>query len=434
VQLAHGLPVLVGLSIESSISCLCRSLACSSLTEITLIRFSFRRVLVWCVCEPIDPELPPTSEPTEPSKGHSVEETLTLRKNVWFAFALGLFSFAGSGESDAVASSGPASPEYRYKAIETLLPAGFLILEPVAITEDRRVYGTGWACDEACNPSVVVYRQGRIDVLHDGVAYSANDRGTVGGSVITDADNFVEQAALFDNDGSVQLLPRRAGEYTSHVRKVTNSGIALVESVAAGTYASSFYLYMPWQATIPLNLGPDPVYQITVNDWGTIAATASFLGPNNDRAFRFNPFTERKTWLAPILGDYESWSQGINNRGDVLGYSFVGGGVERIGSWDGDKFEVAFVEGTPQVPTISNKLLWNEAGLIVITSSFNDQNSYIVPRPGVRKNLAQLSDHLDSWTNIVGLNERGDIVGIGGSSFYNIEHVFILERVNEGSQ
>jgi len=69
----------------------------------------------------------------------------------------------------------------------------------------------------------------------------------------------------------------------------------------------------------------------------------------------------------------------------VLGYSFVPFGLERIGVWNRyANFQTVFVEGTPAFPTVSNKLLWNKKGLIVITNTHSrDLNSYIVPRPNV---------------------------------------------------
>ena len=85
-----------------------------------------------------------------------------------------------------------------------------------------------------------------------------------------------------------------------------------------------------------------------------------------------------------------AWGQAINRHGDVLGYSFVFGGLTRIGVWRGATFQTYFVEGTPEFPTVSNRLKWNERGMIVITDT-TDLNSYLVPRPNQRLNLADLT-------------------------------------------
>jgi hypothetical protein len=107
----------------------------------------------------------------------------------------------------------------------------------------------------------------------------------------------------------------------------------------------------------------------------------------------------------------------------------VSGGRERIGVWRGGTFQPYFVEGTPEFPTISNRLLWNRRGLIVITAT-NDGNSYLVPRPGVRLRLADLVDGpLPPVTQIVDLNDRGDLVGFGGARPGVVDSQFLLERV-----
>jgi hypothetical protein len=131
--------------------------------------------------------------------------------------------------------------------------------------------------------------------------------------------------------------------------------------------------------------------------------------------------------LDPLSTEQDSWGMAINSRGEVLGYSFISGGRERIGSWRRREFRVSFTEGTQRFPTVSNSLLWNDDNLIVITDT-TDLSSYIVTSPGVRKNLANVSDNLDPWTRITDVNECGDLIGVGGTSRNVGEHSFILER------
>jgi hypothetical protein len=77
-------------------------------------------------------------------------------------------------------------------------------------------------------------------------------------------------------------------------------------------------------------------------------------------------------------------------------------------------------------------LLWNERGLIVITDVVrpdDDLSSYLVPRPGVRLNLADLTESpLPPWTIIVDINNRGDLIGFGGPERGLVESVFLLRR------
>lgn len=318
---------------------------------------------------------------------------------------------------------------YHYVSLSAVLPVAFAFVEPVKVTHHRHVYGTAWSCLASCVPSVVVYRQGKFTVLNSGLAYSANEHGIVGGSVLVDPDNFIEQAALF-NEGRIELIPRLPSEYTSHVKRLTDSGISLVESVDASG-VSKFYLYNKHHRITTLDFGADPVAFLDVNDDGDIAGTSVTFGPNNDRAFRVDSPSGRKTVLNPTPTEPESWGQRINERGDVLGYSFVAGGLERIGIWNRyGSFRTFFVEGTHAFPTVSNNLLWNDEGLIVITNtSRSDLNSYIVPRPNVRRKLADLADALPIWTLITDVNDNGDLIGSGGSSYFNAEDAFLLERV-----
>jgi len=169
---------------------------------------------------------------------------------------------------------------------------------------------------------------------------------------------------------------------------------------------------------------------VVINNDGVVAGTFSVPGPNNDRAFRFDP-PGPAAILDPLPTEPESWGQAINACGEVLGYSFVSAGLERIGIWHHGTFRTAFVEGTPEFPTVSNRLLWNDQGLIVITNS-TDMKSYIVPRPNVRLDMAELTTcSLPPWTSMADVNNEGDLIGIGGSSFGFFDHSFLLERDHE---
>ena len=173
-----------------------------------------------------------------------------------------------------------------------------------------------------------------------------------------------------------------------------------------------------------------------INNQGIIAGNkripTQLLG---DRGFRFDSRTEKMTVLQPVR-EPNSQAQDINNRGTVLGYSYVPGKIERIGVWDrNERFETYFVEGTSEFPTISNRLRFNDNNLIVIslTSAASNRDSYLVPRPGVRLNLADLVENLPStegslWI-INHVNNRGDMVGSGFNS-----GSFLLKRVDAGVQ
>lgn len=327
----------------------------------------------------------------------------------------------------AGASTCPLGFRYNYVSLDDAKPADALFVDYFKVTDDRHLYGNALTCgDVSCVSSIVVHHGPRTTVLHSNAnGYTANESGTVGGSVVTGPDGSIEQAALF-NGKNVRLIPRLPGERSSHVVQLTDSGIALVESdPVQGT--PTFYLFNRGSVA-PLELGPTQAALLHVNDSGLVSGTYFSVTPDHhDRAFRFRPPAGPAQLLEPTPRLPDSWGMAINNEGDVLGYSFVGGGVERIGRWNDGKFRTWFVEGTPEIPTVSNSLLWNEAGLIVVTRT-NDGNSYIVPQPGVRLNLADLTTGLPVSTWMVDVNNNGDVLGGGGSSPGNIEHEFLLEQ------
>ena len=107
--------------------------------------------------------------------------------------------------------------------------------------------------------------------------------------------------------------------------------------------------------------------------------------------------------------------------------------LERIGVWRDKTFKTYFVEGTLAFPTVSNRLLWS--GLIVITrTNPPDLNSYVVPAPGVRLKLADITDTLPVWTLMFDINDHGDILGVGGDAYFVGGHTFVLKRVDGDSR
>ncbi|MGH6902033.1 MAG: hypothetical protein ACREIR_04770 [Geminicoccaceae bacterium] len=346
--------------------------------------------------------------------------------NKTLSFVAGLLAIALGLAGDAWADKAHKHT-YQYVSLDAAVPKGFDFFEPRSITDSGRVYGTLFQCGpDTCSPFVAVYRRGEISALHDeSLALTANNRGTVGGFVVLDPALGTSQAALFTRS-EVELIPPLTDEFTAAVGLLTNSGIAFVTSLDSNFNVLSHYLTRRGHVT-PLNFGPDFAGQFDINNRGIISGT-SFRRDGN-RAFRYDPSSGSFTVLDPLPTEPDSWGQAINNRGHVLGYSFVAGGLERIGVWRGTEFRTYFVEGTDEFPTVSNRLLWNKRGLIVITDT-TDLNSYLVPRPGVRLNLADLTEGpIPVWTLILDINNRGDLIGIGGAEQGFFDSAFLLRRV-----
>jgi hypothetical protein len=331
---------------------------------------------------------------------------------------------------------------YRYVSIdEAALPQGVLFFDPVALNNSGRIYGTAFVCaTSACEsilPHVANYADGAVTIHRPGFVSVVNEGGTIGGSVLVDPENFIEQAALFRGD-RVELIPPQPEEFTSFVIALNDSGSALVMSFDA-SFEPSIVLYKNGQATV-LDFGPSVTNpsQLAINNQGVISGTQGNSFCDDFTGFRWNSRTGETTLLNPLATELAALGLDINSRGEVLGYSFVCSGLERIGVWDRHgEFQTYFVEGTPEFPTISNQLRFNDNNLIVITSvsspdSESLRNSYLVPRPDTRLNLADLVQNIPpdlNLSNIRDINNHGSMIGadiFGGA--------FLLERIGAGDR
>ena len=315
-----------------------------------------------------------------------------------------------------------AEPKYRYHYVsldQAVLPHGFAYFSPADVVDNGKVYGTLLRSDDpdGCFPSIGVWRQGRVSVLVDGARGGlASNSGTIAGEVVRDC---VGKLALFRHVG-VKLIPTPPDALFTFVDQLTNPGVALIESVffEEGFVRSTLSLYRRGRS-IPIDLGPGSAFSSPhiTSFGGLVAGTyiqpGSASGANDTRAFRHHTSSGTTTFLRPRATEHVTWGQGIHQNGDVLGYSWNPGSV--VGVWrnrPGNPFQTWLVEGTADFPTVSNRLLWNEPGLIVVTVTGN-YNSYIVPRPGVSLNLADLTApppprrEMDIWD----INDRGDLLG-----------------------
>jgi hypothetical protein len=339
---------------------------------------------------------------------------------------------AAWGVASSAVGKAWANPRYHYVNLDAAVPKGFAFFDAAEVIDDGKVFGTAYRCSPGGCLSYVAVKAGKvIKVFHQGFANDANNNGVVAGGVTTNTTSRQTsgQAALF-RGSAVQRIPRLPGEFYSFAEQLTNTGIALIGSYDAGFNNFTPYLRRPSGAVTPLT--PYNAFFLNVNDEGVVSGTTFVSDLGASRALRVRP-PGTATLLEPLPTEPEAWGLGINSRGDVLGYSFVFGSTERIGFWRGTTFHTRFVEGTPEFPTVSNFLLWNDRGLIVVTAT-NDGNSYLVPAKDVRLNLADLVDRpLPPFTSIVGVNNRGDLVGFGAQQPFQTDESFLLVRDDEAA-
>ena len=181
---------------------------------------------------------------------------------------------------------------YRYVSLdEATLPEGVLFFDGLGLNNSGRIYGTAYACVttecELLIPHIAVYVDGAVKVRQPGLAYAVNG-GTVGGSVLVDPENFIEQAALFRGN-SVELIPRLPEELSSFVTALNGTGSALVISFNAES-RPTYVLYENGQSTV-LDFGPEAVNvsQLAINNAGIISGTQGSSFCDGSTGFRFDP-------------------------------------------------------------------------------------------------------------------------------------------------
>ena len=336
---------------------------------------------------------------------------------------------------------------YRYVALDQIaLPTGFTSFSPTAVRDNGWVYG--YICDSTCGVTQLAYvKDGRLIALGaippGSFTGPVNKGGTVGGAVLVDPVNFIYRAALF-RDAKVELVPPQPGEMFAAVDALNDHGAAVVSSFDA-SFNLTKLLYREGKAT-PIDFGPSltnpsPCFTFSgisrcLNNRETIEGLEGPSIFDGARGFRFDTRDGEAAILNPYSGDPTetlAWGQAINQRGDVLGYSFTLGVTpyhERIGVWERNGlFDTYLVESDVN----SSKLLFNDDNLIVITLQNSGgsppHNSYVVPRPGVRLNLADLVVNLPAGQDlrvIADLNNHGDMIGATSTGA-----TFLLQRLED---
>ena len=337
----------------------------------------------------------------------------------------------------AKASSNPI--RYRYVSLDQAAvppPYAANTFFPVAVSNGVVV---GTIFDAAFSTeAVAVWRNGTLTIGPAGFATAASKLGLIGGF----SPSF--QAELFlGNKGT--LIPALSGQTTAQVDGVSITSLALVQSTN-GSFVTTYEYYLAGLETV-INFGvPNPVFGGYMNDLGFVAVTEeeSAAAPYT-RGVRYNPITKQSTLLLPYAGDPTdvlALAQGINDRNEVLGYSYVNtqpgpGYHERVGVWNAaGTFQPYYFE-----TIATNQLVFNDLDQIVITNpAFEGSGfgtSYLVPSPGTRIDLDTLVVNLPaglSLDNVAAIDDEGNITGIAGDAAYVNTYPFLLVPLADGEE
>jgi hypothetical protein len=283
--------------------------------------------------------------------------------------------------------------------------------------------------------AVAVWQNGTLTIGPAGFANAASAVGLIGGF------NSSFQAALFFGNQTT-LVPRLPGEVSSQVNAVGLVGLSLVQSTNA-SFVNTYAYYLAGAESV-IDFGvPNPVFGGSMNDLGFVAVTEEESSADHfTHGVRYNPITKTSTLLPPFAGDPTDvlvLVQGINDRNEVLGYSYTNtfGATyhERVGLWNASGvFQTYFFETLN-----TDMLVFNNLDQIVITNSlFAGQGfgtSYLVPQPGTRLDLDGLVVNLPaglSLDNVAGIDDQGNITGIAGDATYANTFPFLLVPLADG--
>lgn len=329
------------------------------------------------------------------------------------------------------------SPRYRYVDIsaQTSGPDGFFF---PAVTRGRAgLIGTivRFNPDDTVTETVASYADGRLTPYAEGAAAVANASGLVGGSVLVDPIEFLLQGALF-RPGQRELIPHPPDVASSDVVGLTDDGRALVRNLSSD-FSREFLTMWDGRQHRPVDFGPEVPYAayVAMNSRGQISGTT--VRDGHYVGFRHDTRSGQTQILAPLPSEPEAFALGINTHGEVVGYSFVWGGIERVGTWDArGLFRERIVQGVPDRPTLSNWLAIGDTGLIAISRISNPPaergRAYLLSRSGLRTDLATTTS---GWPaaleagRITDIDDLGNLLGFGidpNSPTYGVD--FLVER------
>jgi hypothetical protein len=341
---------------------------------------------------------------------------------------LGLCSATALAVTLASSAAGADPLRYAYVALDQVpLPAPYTSFAPAAVV-DGRVFGTVFD-DSFTIANVAEYDGGAITIGPTGSAFCANAAGVIGGESAT------AQGALF-RGSSTTLVPALPGQSFANVISLADNQLALVQSVDASFVSTFAYFRDGVVSAIGFGL-PDPAANAFLNNAGLIGLTKQESPTDHFlHGYLYNPRTQTSTPLPPFSADPTDINvliQGINNGGDVLGYSFTDFASpayhERVGIWRHGVFQTYFFETLN-----TSTLVFNDRDEIVITNS-SDGHSYLVPTPGTRLDLATLIPNLPAGlqpTLVVGIDNAGNITGFAADDTFTNFFPFLLVPVGHG--
>ncbi|MEQ1557891.1 MAG: DUF3466 family protein [Methyloglobulus sp.] len=235
-------------------------------------------------------------------------------------------------------------------------------------------------------------------------------------------------------------LPLSPDVVGSEATDLNDDGTALVISYDAN-YNFNHWLYKKNKLT-KLNFGStiSSAFAFDINNEGIVVGEGRNNITGDEIEFRHDPSTGKTMTLNPLPTANNSMIRGINNRGNILGALYNYYRYFHIGLYDKKGiFHTYVVEGTPEFPHSSYPwpaTNFNDKDLIVISYYDSDRTSYLLPKPGVALDLADLITNLPVGRHpsyIADINNEGDMLGFDVDYDFNVLDKFLLKRIDATS-
>jgi probable HAF family extracellular repeat protein len=125
--------------------------------------------------------------------------------------------------------------------------------------------------------------------------------------------------------GQIQELPPLPGDTVGFAQQINDHGQAVGMTALCSNLVTGIQHAVLWQDGVPIdlgNLGSQLVnWAFTINELGQVAGGSAVTGDQTWHAFLWNPGDKVMRDLGVLAGDVMSQSNGINNKGQVVGNS-----------------------------------------------------------------------------------------------------------------
>lgn len=268
------------------------------------------------------------------------------------------------------------------------------------------------------SPTSGIVNLGTVSGSNFSYATGINDKGQISGYANV---NNLPTALQWDGKGNIASLAAVGGSARSYAYGINNSG-QIVGYADTGTDASVAALWSNDQPPTELNNRNISSIATGVNDQGQVVG--QIAAADGFRAALWNAGT--LTNLGTLSGGNYSYATGINDRGQVVGYSTIGksatsssflGTTINAFIWNSAQGMTSLGSLSPQDNSYATGI--NENGQVVGYSYGLDNGSYryraFMWDNGAIADLNSLIDPALGWALTVAnaVNEQGQIVGLG---------------------